>query len=637
MQTPPKPDSTTSVSLIDTVFLRPRAGDGRVPYGIAANAVTNLVYTANSATNNVSIMDGSTFHVLKVVGAGTQPSGAAVNTRTNRVFISNGLGGQVVVLDGGTGATVATINAGGMVLSNVQLGLGVNEVTNKVYVPFAQSKRLSVIDGSTNTLSAQIDIGGSPIFAAVDQTRNLVYASVQSTNNLVVVNGATNTVLQKLSLGATPYGVAVDEVRNLVYVCLVTKQAVVVLDGNNGYQQKAIIPLSGPPKGISYNAATNHLFVSIPDKSLVVDINAGNLGTTNIRAAGAPLALSVNRVTNRVFGADFGTSSVTILDGGRDVEIAAVKIGAQPNSVAVNPATNTIYTVDDLGNFVDVIDGKTLRHVRSVRVGDGANDVAVNSRTNMVYAATYDGVTVIDGARHQIVTVVGLGGDLPWALAVDEETNTIFTSNSQSATVSVIDGATNTLVKTIALTPASSPMGIAVNPGTNTVYVALYFASGVAVVDVASGAQTGTVGTELEPMGIAVNPVTNLVYATTYFGQTTVIDGSTNKATATFDSSAYGPSINTVLNQMNVGDFFNNNLEVFDLGSNTQTQAVATGAGPYDTATDSTNGRIYTANLNDGTVSVLQAGLPAELDSARREALQRRAAPIRFSDRGSKG
>ena len=39
-----------SPHLIDTVYLRPVAGDGRVPYGIAANPVTNLIYTANSAT-----------------------------------------------------------------------------------------------------------------------------------------------------------------------------------------------------------------------------------------------------------------------------------------------------------------------------------------------------------------------------------------------------------------------------------------------------------------------------------------------------------------------------------------------------------------------------------------------------------
>ncbi|WAS95374.1 hypothetical protein [Nannocystis punicea] len=63
-----------------------------------------------------------------------------------------------------------------------------------------------------------------------------------------------------------------------------------------------------------------------------------------------------------------------------------------------------------------------------------------------------------------------------------------------------------------------------------------------------------------------------------------MIDGSTHKTTATFNSSAYGPSINVSLNQMNVGEYFHNKLHVFDPSSNI-------GAGPYETATDSTNGR----------------------------------------------
>src|SRR5690242_5074290 len=61
-------------SLIDTIYLRPRLGDGRVPYGIAVNPETNLVYTANSATNNVTVIDAGSNDVVAVYSAGQSPS-----------------------------------------------------------------------------------------------------------------------------------------------------------------------------------------------------------------------------------------------------------------------------------------------------------------------------------------------------------------------------------------------------------------------------------------------------------------------------------------------------------------------------------------------------------------------------------
>ena len=90
-----------------------------------------------------------------------------------------------------------------------------------------------------------------------------------------------------------------------------------------------------------------------------------------------------------------------------------------------------------------------------------------------------------------------------------------------------------------------------------------------------------------------------------------------------------------------LGDLFvvavqgSNALEVFELSDMVQTQSVSVGAGPWDTATDSTRGRIYTANMNDGTVSVLQSGSAEELAQARSDARKRRFKPVGFSDRGS--
>ena len=55
-------------------------------------------------------------------------------------------------------------------------------------------------------------------------------------------------------------------------------------------------------------------------------------------------------------------------------------------------------------------------------------------------------------------------------MAVNPSTNRIYVANAGSDSVSVIDGASNTVAATVAV--GSNPLGVAVNPNTNRIYVA---------------------------------------------------------------------------------------------------------------------------------------------------------------------
>ena len=61
-------------------------------------------------------------------------------------------------------------------------------------------------------------------------------------------------------------------------------------------------------------------------------------------------------------------------------------------------------------------------------------------------------------------------GNSPFGVAVNPNTNLAYVANSNSSTVSVIDGKTNSVIATIPV--GNSPFGVAVNPNTNLAYVA---------------------------------------------------------------------------------------------------------------------------------------------------------------------
>jgi YVTN family beta-propeller protein len=181
--------------------------------------------------------------------------------------------------------------------------------------------------------------------------------------------------------------------------------------------------------------------------------------------------------------------------------------------------------------------------------------VAVNPVTNRVYVANYNSATVsvIDGASNTVIAAPAVGSN-PNAVAVNPVTNRVYVANYNSATVSVIDGASNTVIATPAL--GFNPYAVAVNPVTNKVYVANYFGSTMTVID---GATNGTTSVAVgsEARAIAVNPVTNKVYVAIKGTATvSVIDGASNAVIATpaVGSYSWAVAVNPVTNKVYVAN-----------------------------------------------------------------------------------
>ena len=102
----------------------------------------------------------------------------------------------------------------------------------------------------------------------------------------------------------------------------------------------------------------------------------------------------------------------------------------------------------------------------------------------------------------------------------------MYVANFGSDTVSVIDGATDTVSQTI--TVGSEPSMVAVNPVTNKAYVTLHGDGKVAVIDSAGEVTTVDLYSS-GPYGVAVDTLRNLVYVATIESfRIVAIDGNTD-------------------------------------------------------------------------------------------------------------
>jgi YVTN family beta-propeller protein len=376
---------------------------------VAVNTVTNKIYVANYASGNVTIIDGST-NSTTTVPAGLRPVAVAVNEATNKIYVANhgdalqfgGDPGSVTVIDGATGSTTTVIDPNAVVPNAV----AVNSVTNKIYVANFLSSNITVIDGNTN---------------------------------------ANTTITDPNAANLTVYAIAVNETTNKIYVA------------NNDIDR----PVANPGSITVVDGATN--------------------STTTITdpQANTPSSIAVNAVTNKIYITNVGNGtapgSVTLIDG----------------------ATNSTTKITD-ANLWPGIDGRGF-------------SVAVNSVTNKVYvadekdSALKSHVTVIDGASDSVTTITDPNAIASVAVAVDSNTNTIYIANggclllsacNDPGSVTVIDGATDSLTN---LTDPNSiaPLAVAVNPVTNTIYTANTVSGNVTVIN-------GSAGTSNEILSVTI-------------------------------------------------------------------------------------------------------------------------------------
>ena len=99
--------------------------------------------------------------------------------------------------------------------------------------------------------------------------------------------------------------------------------------------------------------------------------------------------------------------------------------------------------------------------------------------------------------------------DSPWGVAVDATTGTVYVTNEDSNTVSVIKEATDQVAATIPV--GDGPQGVAVDAATDTVFVTNFSGDSVSVISGATNTVTATIALgqlAIEPNSVAVDTAT---------------------------------------------------------------------------------------------------------------------------------
>jgi YVTN family beta-propeller protein len=166
-------------------------------------------------------------------------------------------------------------------------------------------------------------------------------------------------------------------------------------------------------------------------------------------------------------------------------------------------------------------------------------------------------------------------GNQPRGLAVDEARTRLYVANYAGASVSIIDGHSHTVIKTVTHFPAiSAPTGIAYDSVSDTIWVANSGSDSsgnffwLTPIDAANFTVGSMIPLGGEPGGVVFNPVDRQVYVSNLSDDTV---------------SVISPTLGSVVNTIGVGQ------------------------DPYNLAVHRGTGWVYVANFGSQSVSVLNA------------------------------
>src|SRR5919204_5566678 len=149
---------------------------------------------------------------------------------------------------------------------------------------------------------------------------------------------------------------------------------------------------------------------------------AGAPAVRTVAVGRAPLALAVDGQTRRVFVANFGSASVSMLDPGSGAVLATTVVVPYPDTLAIATTAGRVFVASSVTppSIVDVLDAGTGYLVRTVTVGRGSHAVAVDERSGHVFVTNGmdNSVSMIDVRSAAVLHTIPVDSG-PLAIAVD--------------------------------------------------------------------------------------------------------------------------------------------------------------------------------------------------------------------------
>ena len=320
------PQLADGPAVIGTIALGPGdASNG--PEGVAVDPERNRIFVTNSKNNTVYVINGDTNQFVTITHPSlVTPWGAAYNPNNGRVYVASNARNSVVVINSQTLVVEQEISDSSL---NLPDQVVVDAIHNLVYVSNSLGGYITVINGSHNTIAARIfAVLPAPHAMAVDPARmrlyasNLYYFAGGGPDFMMVFSTLSFTEIARRNALAGANGIAIRSVDGKIYVAQNFS--------DTGIWRVAVVN-------------PNDLGFAVPFPGLAV---AGQRLMGMVYSPGS----------DRVYVNGYASNTVDVIDANTNTLLTTLPVGANPASgIALNPNTGRIYVANRGGGSVTII------------------------------------------------------------------------------------------------------------------------------------------------------------------------------------------------------------------------------------------------------------------------------------------
>ena len=274
------------------------------------------------------------------------------------------------------------------------------------------------------------------------------------------------------------------------------------------------------------------------------------------------------------------------------------------------------YIRGNSGQTLSVVNGTTDREVAVLPVSAAEADyaqvpsLAVDPLYGTVFVTNSNpgNVSVIDGATESVVTSIPVLGNRPVSSA-DPTSGDLFVADSSLRNVTVISGLTNSVITRIPV--GTEPNGIIYDSTDHLVFVANFGSSNVTVIDAVTDEVVTNLATGHEPLAMVWDPTDDYLDVANYGGSSvSIFSASTGALLWTYPLGSgtpidltYSPAGDRVF----VVNFFSNNATVIDQSPYGGDGSLALPGTPQWAVYDPTDQHVFVACPQSYAVSILAA------------------------------
>ncbi|MBK34169.1 MAG: hypothetical protein CME26_01405 [Gemmatimonadetes bacterium] len=287
-----------------------------------------------------------------------------------------------------------------------------------------------------------------------------------------------------------------------------------------------------------------------------------------------------------------GSGLISVVDSGTGSEVARIPTGDTPHSLAMTPNEEVLFvantgTPDQSGRTLTAIETATHRTLAQIDVGFGPLDLAVDAAGKTLFVTNSDArsLSVVDVLTLREVKRINLTAvvDGPFGVATRADGDTAYVTDIDGNQVLVIDVASASVTSIIPV--LSSPRSLAISNDGGLLFVS-GFDGGVGVIDLERGQQVRTVSTEGGIFRLAASPTSDRIYATSHEnGNLLVIDPIAGLVSQTLPvlstgQNTRGLTVSKDGSRIYVANQDSNDLVVFDAQTLSVIQTYRIGDGP---------------------------------------------------------